>query len=165
MMERNRTLREGVTAGLIGAATVALWFFVIDVVSGRPFGTPSMLGRSVASFFGGGEGGSTATYVVGYTIFHVVAFVLMGLVIAAIFNGAEREPSLLIGFLILFVAFEVGWYGWTSLLARSENFGQLAWYQVMVANLVAAAAMGVYMWRAHPALLGRFAHELAGGER
>ena len=165
MIERNRTLHEGVIAGLIGAATVAIWFFVIDVVSGRPFGTPSMLGRSVASFFGGGEGGSTATYVVGYTVFHVVAFVLMGLVVAAIVNGAEREPSLLIGFLILFVAFEVGWYGWTALLARSENFGQLAWYQVMVANLVAATAMGVYMWRAHPALLGRFANELAGGER
>jgi hypothetical protein len=165
MIEQHRTLREGIISGVLGATAVAVWFFVIDVVSGRPFGTPSMLGRSVASFFGGGEGGSTATYVLGYTVFHVVVFVLMGLVVAAIVNSAEREPSLLIGFLILFVAFEVGWYGWTSLLARSENFGQLAWYQVMVANLVAAVVMGVYMWRSHPALLGRFAHELAGGER
>jgi divalent metal cation (Fe/Co/Zn/Cd) transporter len=80
-------------------------------------------------------------------------------------NNAEREPSMLIGLMFLFVAFEVGWYGFTALLARSEHFGALAWYQVMVANLVAALAMGIYMWRSHPALAGRFAHELAGGER
>ena len=165
MRQENRFLREGVIAGLLGAAAVAVWFFVIDVVSGRPFGTPSMLGRSVATFFGGGEGGSTATYVIGYTVFHVVMFVILGLIVSAIFNNAEREPSLLIGLLILFIAFEVGWYGWTSLLARSDYFGQLAWYQVMAANLVAALVMGVYMWRSHPALIGRFANELAGGER
>ena len=39
---------------------------------------------------------------------------------------------MLIGFFILFIAFEIGWYGWTALLARPESFGQLAWYQVMV---------------------------------
>jgi len=158
-------LREGVISGLLGAAAVAVWFFVIDIVSGRPFGTPLMLGRSVASLFGGGEGGSTATYVLGYTVVHVLVFVLVGLVVAAIFNNAESEPSLLIGFLILFVAFEVGWYGWTALLAGSENFGQLAWYQVLLGNLVATAVMGAYMWRAHPGLFDRFSNELAGGER
>ncbi len=79
-------------------------------------------------------------------------------------NNAENEPSLLIGFLILFVAFEVGWYGWTALLARPESFGQLAWYQVLVANLIAAGAMGGYLFRRHATLPRRFLSSLAGDE-
>ena len=71
---------------------------------------------------------------------------------------------MLIGFLILFVAFEIGWYGWTALLARPESFGALAWYQVMVANLVAAGTMGFYMYRRHATLPRRFLHALAGDE-
>jgi hypothetical protein len=165
MLERHRTLREGVISGLLGATAVAVWFLVLDIASGRPMATPTMLGQSVASFFGAGGGAPALTYVLGYTVYHYAAFALVGIVISAIVNNAEREPSMLIGLMFLFVAFEVGWYGVTALLSRSEYFGALAWYQVMVANLVAALTIGVYMWRSHPALLGRFAHELAGGER
>jgi ABC-type Fe3+-siderophore transport system permease subunit len=165
MLERHRTLREGVISGFLGATAVAVWFLVLDTASGRPLATPTMLGQSVASFFGEGEGASALTYVLGYTMYHYAAFALVGIVISAIVNNAEREPSMLIGLMFLFVAFEVGWYGFTALLSRSEYFGALAWYQVMVANLVAALTIGLYMWRSHPALLGRFAHELAGGER
>ena len=28
---------EGVVAGLIGAATIAIWFFILDLFNGRPF--------------------------------------------------------------------------------------------------------------------------------
>ena len=31
---------EGVVAGTLGAVTVALWFFVIDLFQGRPLHTP-----------------------------------------------------------------------------------------------------------------------------
>lgn len=163
MLERHRTLREGIIAGAIGATAVAIWFLILDAVGGHPLYTPGMLGASLASLFGGGTMTSTGA-VIGYTIFHYAAFMLTGLVIAAIVNNAEEEPSLLIGFLILFVAFEVGWYGWTAVLARSENFGRLAWYQVMVANLIAAVAMGAYMWRAHPALARRLAGSMVQDE-
>ena len=46
-MQLNRILREGLIAGLVGAGAVALWFFVIDLLSGRPFFTPAMLGGAV----------------------------------------------------------------------------------------------------------------------
>ena len=159
----NRTVREGVVAGLIGAAAVAIWFFVLDVVAGRPFGTPARLGESVASLFGGIGGGSAAFYVVGYTVFHVIAFCLSGIVMSAVVNKAEDEPSLLFGLLILFVAFEIAWYGMTAILARDEAYGPLAWYQVMIANLIAATVMGVYLFRKHPLLAGRASRAIAGG--
>src|SRR5881397_485376 len=46
-MQLTRILREGFIAGLIGAAAVALWFLIVDVIAGRPFFTPAMLGSAV----------------------------------------------------------------------------------------------------------------------
>src|SRR6266850_1984492 len=43
-------VREGIVAGLIGAAVVAIWFFVFDLMRGKPFITPTLLGSMV--FFG-----------------------------------------------------------------------------------------------------------------
>ena len=62
------------------------------------------------------------------------------------------------------MAFEVAWYGWSAILSRSDRFGNLAWYAVLVGNLIAAASMGVYLWRAHPTLARRFNAALAGEE-
>jgi len=163
MAIENRTMREGIVAGLLAAATVAVWFLLLDVVAGQPFGTPARLGESVASLFGGTSGGSTLLYVTGYTIFHIVAFCLSGVAVSAVVNKAEEEPSLLFGLLILFVAFELAWYGMTAILARDEAYGPLAWYQVMIANLIAAATVAIYLYRRHPALAARASHALAEG--
>ena len=165
MLEQHRTLREGVVAGALAATAVAVWFLVLDAVGGHPFATPTMLGASLSSLFGMPSGPmSTTASVLGYTFFHYAAFAVAGLVGATVMNNAEEEPSVLIGFFILFVAFEIGWYGLTAILARSEYFGQLAWYQVLVANLIAAATIGTYLFRRHPGLASRFAHSLAGEE-
>ena len=159
----HRTVREGNVGRLLASAAVAVWFFVLDVAGGRPFGTPARLGESVASLFGGTGGGSAALYVAGYTVFHAIAFCLSGVVMSAVVNKAEDEPSLLFGLLILFVAFEVAWYGMTAILARDEAYGPLAWYQVMIANLIAATVMGFYLFRKHPLLAGRASRAIAGG--
>ncbi|HEY0776798.1 MAG TPA: hypothetical protein VGD56_02410 [Gemmatirosa sp.] len=163
MAIEDRTLREGVTGGLLAAAAVAIWFLIIDTVGGHPFGTPLRLGESVASFFGGTGGGSPVVYILGYTLFHVVAFTISGLIVSAVVNRAEAEPSLLFGLLILFVAFELGWYGLSAILSGEQAYGSVAWYQVMVANLIAAATMGFYMYRRHPALLARASDAVSGG--
>ena len=42
MASHSRYLREGVIAGLIGAALVAVWFLIYDAASGRPFRTPAL---------------------------------------------------------------------------------------------------------------------------
>ena len=43
-MNFGRLLREGFITGIIGAAAVAVWFFIVDLVAGTAFFTPSVLG-------------------------------------------------------------------------------------------------------------------------
>ena len=168
---RRSVIREGIAAGVLGATAVALWFLVVDVVAGRPFGTPEALGRGLLGIFGRERAGVTdsggdpvALVVTVYTIFHYLAFIVVGIIAAAIVRAGEREPSLLAGALILFVAIEIGFYGLTALLAQTDALGTLAWYQIGLANLVAAIVMGVYLWRRNPALGRDLDHALGGRE-
>ena len=64
-------------------------------------------------------------------------------------NVLDRKPSLLVGFAALFFVFEICVFGVVGLLSRSPLFGTIAWYQLGAANLLAAFAMGRYLWRAH----------------
>jgi len=148
-------LKEGTIAGLLGAAGVAAWFLAVDVIAGHPFATPELLGRSLFSVLGKGIALSAAGNVFGYTLVHVAAFIVIGLVVSAIVAASERTPGVLVGLVLLFAVFEVGFYGFTLFLSEASELGQLAWYQVGAANLVAAFLMGRYLWRAHPELADR----------
>jgi hypothetical protein len=160
MAASNNVVREGVSAGLIGALAIAIWFAIIDVAQGKMFATPTMLGTSLGSIFFGGVPPSTAGAFIGYTLFHFGIFAIIGIVLSWVINASERTPSAFIGFAGLFVAFEVGWIGWTTVL--SQGFGSISWLQVFVANLVGAGAMGWYMWRQHPSLARRVDRVIAG---
>ena len=160
---RHETLRQGVIAGIIGAASVAIWFFAIDLAFGRPFYTPDALGRSLFRVFGA-IGGPSLPYVVGYTVFHCAAFVVAGLIVSAINNLAEDEPTVLAGGLILFVMFEVGFHGVLSMFPSFPVLGVAAWYNVAIGNLIAAISMGYYMWRTHPALKEELRYALESRE-
>jgi hypothetical protein len=158
------TVREGAIAGLLGAAGIAVWFFILDMAAGRPFYTPNLLGSSLATLFGPDiSRDSMFMHVALYTVFHFAVFIAIGILAALLVHRAESNPSILAGVLILFVAFEIGFYGWTALL--TERWGDFAWWQVMGANLIAAVLMGTYLWRRHPQLRSEFAFALGGGER
>ena len=66
--------------------------------------------------------------------------------------------------MMLFVAFEIGFYGLSAALQESPFLGALGWGQVATGNLIAAAAMGAYMWRTHPELKGELSYALGGRE-
>jgi hypothetical protein len=149
-MTRFATVREGVITGAIGATAVAIWFLVVDIIGGQPFYTPATLGEAVSAVFGPTEGESAFRHVLLYTVFHYLAFALVGIVAAWVMRASHREPTVLIALFILFVAFEVGFYALTYMLSLSPNFGNLAWYQVGAANLVAAGLMGLYLLKRHP---------------
>jgi hypothetical protein len=164
MAPRHNTLREGVIAGLLGATSVALWFLVVDVAAGRAFHTPAVLGTALLGVLGPAGAEGTITRVIVYTIFHYGVFCAAGILLTVIAHRAAVDSSILAGFLILFVAFEIGFYGFTALLSQQELLGDLAWYQIGIGNLLAAIAMGTYLWRTHPALGKEFAHALGGAE-
>jgi len=156
VLQRHQVVREGVISGLIGAAAVALWFLAIDVVQDRPFFTPAALGSAL---FLGARGAEevevTGGIVVGYTILHVTAFLFVGLVAAALLRAAERHPPVLLGIVLLFVTFEVFFFGLIVIVA-SWLLDALAEWTVLVANFVAAVAMGAYLVRRHPTLRHEF---------
>jgi hypothetical protein len=162
---RHSIARDGIVAGVLGATAVALWFLGIDSLYATPFATPAALGRGLLRLFGppGGEG--VVTYVLAYTVFHYVAFILAGLLVSIVVHWAQSSPTVLAGALILFVVFEIGFYGISSALEQSPFLGALGWGAVATGNLIAALVMGFYMWRQHPELAGKLNWALSGGER
>src|SRR3546814_858233 len=120
-------LREGLVTGLLGAATVALWFFVLDLVTERPFFTPAVLGAALFDVLGAGFGGrGFTTHVVAYTIVHVAAFAVIGVALAAVMHALDVRPSMLGTMIIVFVVLELGAFALTAILSRSPVFGRYA---------------------------------------
>lgn len=145
-------LREGVVAGIIGATVVALWFLAFDVARGRPLLTPAMLGNAI--FYGvnnpiGLE--VTPGPVLGYTVLHGLAFIAFGIIAASVIAASEREPTLLIGVVILFACFETFFLGVVGVLGRAVT-DTLSWWGILIANFLAAAAMLGYFLLRHRAL-------------
>ena len=161
-MQSHSPAREGTVAGIIGAASVALWFLMVDSIAGRPFFTPAVLGASLFDLLGGGFGGrGLFTHVAAYTVVHFAAFIAIGMVAAYLMNVLDRKPSWLVGFATLFIVFELCVFAVVGLLSRSPLFGNIAWYQLGAANLLAAFFMGRYLWRAHhPAVEERWVRAL-----
>lgn len=151
-LAEHRVVREGILAGLVGAAAVAAWFLVFDTMRGRPFFTPGALGSAV--FYGAATLADVQVNfftVAGYTVVHVAAFVVTGLVATAIVWEAERTPPLILGAILLFAAFESFFLGLLALVAE-WLLGALAWWTIAIGNLLATVGMGYYLWLMHPAL-------------
>jgi len=144
--------KRGLMAGLIGAVTVAVWFLIIDVITGRPLFTPATLGSAI--FLGVEDLDQvevTAVVVAGYTLIHFVAFILLGLLVLAIAQRARKSPPLVLGALLVFVVLQALFIG---LLAIAAQFllGALAWWSIAIGNLLAGLAMGYFIWQKDPAL-------------
>ena len=145
-------LREGVIAGLIGAATVAVWFLVLDFARGKPFLTPALLGTAVFQGLRDPAGVAIAIGpILGYTVLHGLAFIAFGVVAAALIAASEREPALFIAVVILFACFEMFFLGALGALGRSM-VGALVWWAILIGNMLAAATMLWYFFLGHRAL-------------
>jgi hypothetical protein len=163
-LRKRSVISEGIIAGVIGATGVAIWFFIVDSIAQRPFFTPGILGGALASVFDRALSVplSFAATVAMYTVFHYVAFCIAGIIVSVIVRAAETTPSILGGFFILFIAFEVAFHGIVAILQQTTILGALAWYQIMIGNLIAASLMGAYLWRMHPELSAEVRHALDG---
>jgi hypothetical protein len=145
-------VREGFIAGLIGAAAVAGWFLVVDVVAGQAFYTPAVLGQAL--FWGVTDPAAaevTFPAVAAYTMIHVLAFMVWGILAAILACQVERVPATLFVVIVLFAVYEFGFYVVVATLAE-PLLGVLAWTNVAISNAIAAFGMGYYLWHAHPKL-------------
>jgi hypothetical protein len=142
----------GIVAGTIGAATIAVWFLILDSIKGRPLFTPNVLG-SVLFRPGGGlvspEGVPISfELVVVYTWVHWLVFCIIGGVAALLLRAAENRPDLGFGILLLFVVFEFGFLAGALLFAHAI-LRAIAWPEILIGNLLAAGAMAGYFWRGY----------------
>ena len=151
----SRVFQDGVMAGVIGAATVAIWFLVVDTINGRPLYTPTVLGTAL---FRHGEGLAgparlpiSLDMVLMFTWVHGLAFAMAGGAVSWLLSVAERRPTVGFGILMLFVVFEFGFIAAAWVFAEPV-LHTLAWPAVLVANLLAAATMGGYFRLRHPHL-------------
>ena len=161
MIERRTVWREGATAGLLGAGGVAVWFLVVDFFAGQPLRTPALLGTALLHVFGRGLQPGVLVSTVAYSVFHVAAFVIIGVIAARLLEASRRVPQVAAGLLILFAVFEVGFYFLATAIS-GQILGALPWYQVGAANIVAAALTGGYLWRRHPEFAPALGHALDG---
>lgn len=152
-LREGTVLREGLIAGIASGFLVATWFLVVDTFQGRPFFTPSALGAVVfegATDLAEVEISLWLTAI--YTPLHYAIFIPTGILAAAIAQQAERQPPILIGAILLFVAFEAFALG---IIAVAAEFllGPLAWWNIALGNLVGVLTIVGYLWKKHPHLV------------
>jgi len=153
--EISNLYQEGIVAGVIGAAVIALWFLLVDTINGRPLYTPTVLGTAL---FSGGAGlnapeslAINLEAVLMFTWVHGLIFVVIGGIASRLLGVAEHNPNVGFGILLLFVVFEFGFVA-VNLAFADTVLHALSWQAVLLGNLLAASSMAGYFWWRHPNL-------------
>jgi hypothetical protein len=143
---------DGIRAGILGAAAVALSFLALDVFSGRPLWTPSALGSAL--FLGERLPSAAAPVpilVLGYTAVHGAVFASLGMLASFLLMLAPplRISETALGAVAatgLFISFQVVFLGFGALfsprLVEALGAGPVA-----AANVVAAVGMAAFLVR------------------
>ncbi len=150
-LTREAVLSDGLFAGIIGAGVVAGWFLILDLIHGRPFYTPSLLG----TFLLKGPQSMSESLAISpqpiavYTGLHVVTFIVLGTVASYLWSLFDLHAGVGIILVFAFVLFEAGFFIF-DLAVGHTIIGYLGATGVGVGNLLAAAAMSAYFHMRHP---------------
>ena len=136
---------DGVSAGLIGASAVALWFLVIDAVLREPLFTPSLVASALLR-------GTPATadqhvdlaMVAAFTALHSLAFIGFGVVASWIVDQFEHTPDLPLIAIGVFLGLEAGFVTATKLLVP-DVAAVIGHGFIVAGNVFAAVGMGFYL--------------------
>lgn len=138
----------GLISGVLGAALVAVLFWIVDQAQGRPLHTPAALG---AALFRGepltADTTAIPALVIGYTAIHGLVFVGFGLITAFLLLNAEQPPGPWRDVAIgggLFLAFEIAFLAFAGLFDPAL-IGELGAGWVALANALAAAGMTLFL--------------------
>jgi hypothetical protein len=148
---RHSAVGEGTDVGLIGGLAVAAWFLVLDSIAGHPFQTPSLLGQMVLLGDRRPDPALAFGAILLYTAVHFIVFALIGIGLVALVHWAVDNSVVRYALLPVFLVFEVLFYGVLSVFSERTQ-ALFPFWAVLSANTLAAVAMGVYLWRRHPAL-------------
>jgi hypothetical protein len=149
MSNRAMTGLDGAIAGLVGAATIAIWFLFMDAVTRLPLYTPSVLGegfllREPGLVLNPREQDSVKLTLM-YSGVHGLVFIVLGVFAAYVFLIFTRKLHLVVMLIALFAVLELGFIGTAFILAKPV-LDELAWPIVLTGNFLAAAGMASYLW-------------------
>lgn len=150
---RTRFLLDGLASGLVGYATVVVFFAALNLVQGRSvFYTAALLG---ADLFYGLESPAELVIapgpVLAFNGVHMVLFLGAGLFMAWLAALAERMPQGWYLVVILFLIVMPHVLGLPIWFRQSVQAEIPLWY-VVAASSLAALAMGGYLLASHPRL-------------
>ncbi len=140
---------DGLVAGIIGAAIIAIWFLFLDTVTRLPLYTPTVLGTGL--LMRAEDLASTEEVQVSlkltllYTGVHGLVFIVLGVIAAYFILWTKKNLNLGLSILILFAILELGFVGTTFSLAKPV-LHEFAWPMVLLGNLLAASGMAIYLW-------------------
>jgi hypothetical protein len=149
MSKRAMICLDGIVAGLIGAAIVAIWFLFMDAVTRLPLYTPTVLGEGLLfrehGLASNAVEQASLKLTLMYSGVHGLVFMVLGVIAAYLLLLRKRKLHLGIVLIALFAVLEVGFVGSAFLVAKPV-LDELAWPTVLTGNFVAAAGMASYLW-------------------
>jgi len=148
-------LEDGVLAGIVGAAVVAVWFLILDAARDQIFFTPSLIGSVL--FLGKTVNDVTQVnglIVFAYTGLHGVLSLFAGVAVAFMVYEFEENPQFGILLLLLFLLFESILFSFEAAIFPTL-MGAIGTLAVASANLFSAAAMFWFVLRRHPTAMSR----------
>ena len=141
---------EGLLLGLTTSALVAAWMLLVDVLVAEPFFTAGALGSAlVLSARDMSEVVINGATILGYTLYHVIVFTTITMIVSYGSSRVRDLPSVLIAGILLFAVFEAFTVGLIALVA-AYLLGSTAWWGLLGGNLLASAWIVWHVARKHP---------------
>jgi hypothetical protein len=145
---------DGIIAGLIGAAIIAIWFLFMDTVTRLPLYTPTVLGEGLFLKEQGLDSNSgelvSLKLTLMYSGVHGLVFMVLGVIAAYSFFLRKSKVHLSIVLTALFTVLELGFVG-TAFIVAKPVLHELAWPIILTGNFLAAAGMACYLSLRRPA--------------
>jgi hypothetical protein len=128
----HNTRNEGIRLGLIVGTVTWLWVALVDVTTGQPWHTFSVLGGLLV-----------------FTTMHYLLNVTYGIVLVSAVHGAERAPSLIIAVTFGILTLEGAFAMFTNLLVET-GVGSVGWPGIVGGSLIGTAVAITLLSRTHP---------------
>ena len=138
-------LYDVMACSAIGGGTLALFFFLLDIIDGHALFTPSLMG---AVLFQGADAGSfqgiSLSLTAGYTVMHFAVFAVVGLVMSLVVHAADFSEDRVTPIVVAILAIELAFFASVTVFLPGiiEVIGA---GRIIVANILAGGGIGVYL--------------------